>query len=78
MLRIDYILFNALRMYRDGLCKGCGQPAYWAWDIRSSVYYTLDPNGPSCVVCELLEGDEDKPEPGDKRRVINLRFETED
>jgi hypothetical protein len=82
--KLDVLLADALRMYEDSLCSGCGTPTMWAWDIRSSLYMELDPDAPQCQVCELIETrqrdpDPDKqPVPGEKMRVLNHLFEDEE
>lgn len=77
--KLDVVLADALRIYDDSLCSGCHLPTRWVWDVANSRYFQLDPNAPQCVVCELLETppeqENDKIEPGEKRRVLNTMFD---
>lgn len=79
--KLDVLLADALRMYEDSLCKGCGTPTAWAWDLRGGQYFALDPESPICAVCELLESrqrdPEETPQAGQKTRVINRHFDAE-
>lgn len=76
---LDVVLADALRLYDDSLCSGCHLPARWVWDPPNARYFELDPDAPQCVVCELLEAppeqENDKLEPGEKRRVLNTMFD---
>lgn len=78
---LDVLLADAVRMYEDSLCPGCGLPAHWVWDVDRdhAKTFQLDPHAPQCAACELLEAppesDEDKLEPGEKRRVLNTMFD---
>lgn len=73
--KLDVLLAEALRMYEDALCPGCHEPTMWVWDIRNSTFFELDADAPICITCELLEhaatDPEAKPEPGEKRRLVN-------
>lgn len=79
--KLDVLLADALRMYEDSLCAGCGVPAMWAWDLRFARYFVLDTEAPLCNVCALretpLEGG-DQPDPGEKLRVLNNMFDDEE
>lgn len=69
--RKDIVLAEALRLYQDGLCSGCGMPAIHAYDERNSGEFVLRDDA-QCLACEQREQDESKTPPGVKKYIKNL------
>lgn len=60
----------ALRIYEDGLCSQCQQPGVLAYDPYNQGEFELM-DDVVCLGCEAREMEEDQPNPGVKKYVIN-------
>lgn len=69
--RKDLALAEALQLYEDGLCGGCGMPAWMAYDPRNAGEFELR-DDVECIACEQRELDDSKPSPGVKKYLVNL------
>lgn len=77
---VDVLLIEALQVYEDNLCSGCGQPlAHTSWDKQSGGpglenIHAFKIGEVNCSACEVLENKNagDEPKAGVKRYIRNL------
>lgn len=69
--RKDLVLAEALTIYEEGLCSGCGFPAWMTYDGRNAGEFVLK-DDVQCISCEQREQDETKTPPGVKKYVASL------
>jgi hypothetical protein len=68
--RKDLLLAEALTLYENDICKGCGMPASMSYDMFNSGEFESR-DDVTCLGCEQREQEESKLGPGQKRYVVN-------
>lgn len=54
---VDVVLIEALRLYENGLCPDCRQPAMWTMNPRLERYFYLAEDQPVCAHCAMVESE---------------------